>query len=161
MSASNNKSTGLQTGVLETVIGYRIAKARVTTQALLIRHIGKPFSLRPVEFSLLMLLQANTALAPKELSNALALSRPHLTLLLDRAQERGWVERERSQVDRRSQEVRLTEAGATLAAELASRAPKMESELQHSLSFAERAMLIELLDKVAAHGGEMAPDGEP
>jgi DNA-binding MarR family transcriptional regulator len=162
MAPKNKKSekTELQAGVLDSVIGYRIAKARITTQALFIRHVGKPFALRPVEFSLLMLLQANGGLAPSQLSDALALSRPHLTLLLDRMQERGWIERERSLVDRRSQQVRLTEAGATLAAEVAERAPDMEVELQSVLSAAERAMLIELLDKVAAHGGYVREDEE-
>lgn len=160
MSTSKTRKTALQTGALESVIGYRIAKARVTTQALFVRHIGKPFSLRPVEFSLLMLLQANEALAPAQLSKALALSRPHLTLLLDRIQDRGLLDRERSQVDRRSQQVRLTPAGAALAAELAQCAPGMEAELQRSLSAAERAMLIELLDKVANHDAAAPDDSE-
>jgi len=158
--ATKTKKTELQAGVLDAVIGYRIAKARITTQALFIRHVGKPFALRPVEFSLLMLLQANGGLAPSQLSDALALSRPHLTLLLDRMQERGWLARERSEVDRRSQQVRLTEAGAALATEVAGRAPDMETELQSVLSTAERAMLIELLDKVAAHGGYVREDEE-
>ncbi|MFG6489806.1 MarR family winged helix-turn-helix transcriptional regulator [Roseateles sp. BYS78W] len=157
--SSKTKKTELKTGPLESVIGYRIAKARVTTQALFVRHIGKPFSLRPVEFSLLMLLQANEAVTPAQLSDALSLSRPHLTLLLDRMQERGLIDRARSQVDRRSQQVTLTDAGQVLSAELAQRAPQMEGELQLSLSAAERAMLIELLDKVAAHGGPV-PDDE-
>jgi DNA-binding MarR family transcriptional regulator len=160
MSASKTRKTELQTGPLEAVIGYRIAKARVTTQALFVRHIGKPFALRPVEFSLLMLLQANEAVAPAQLSAALALSRPHLTLLLDRMQERGFIDRARSQVDRRSQQVTLTDAGQALAGELARRAPQMEGELQHSLSTAERAMLIELLDKVASHGPPALDDDE-
>jgi DNA-binding MarR family transcriptional regulator len=162
MAPKNKKSekTELQAGVLDSVIGYRIAKARITTQALFIRHVGKPFALRPVEFSLLMLLQANHELAPSQLSDALALSRPHLTLLLDRMQERGWIDRVRSQVDRRSQQVGLTEAGAALAADVARRAPDMEVELQTVLSAAERAMLIELLDKVAAHGGYLREDEE-
>lgn len=133
------------------MIGYHIATARVTTHNLFIRHIGEPFGLRPVEYTLLMLIQANAGLAPKQLSRMLALSGPNLTILLDRVQERGLIERVRSQVDRRSQQVMLTAEGSALAVKLAARTPEMEAELQRSLSPAERAMLIELLTKVAAH----------
>jgi DNA-binding MarR family transcriptional regulator len=153
MSASNAEKTSPQAGVLESVIGYRIAKARITTQALFLRHIGEPFELRPVEFTLLMLLQANGALTPKQLARELALSGPNLTLLLDRMQERGHIARQRSETDRRSQQVLLTESGTAFASDLARRTPEMERELGQSLSAAERAMLIELLDKVASHRG--------
>jgi DNA-binding MarR family transcriptional regulator len=103
-----------------------------------------------------MLLRANPAIAPSQLSDALALPRPHLTLLLDRMQERDLIRRTRSAVDRRSQQVELTEAGTALSTEVADRAVSMESELELTLSTAERAMLIELLDKVSRHGLSLA-----
>ena len=74
---------------MESVVGYHIAKARVTTHALFLRHIGQPYALRPVEYSLLLLLQASKGLTPKQLSRSLALSGPNLTILLDRMQEHG------------------------------------------------------------------------
>lgn len=74
-------------------------------------------------------------------------------MLLDRIQDRGLVERVRSAVDRRSQQVLLTSAGQELVQGLEARVPGMEVELDAVLSPAERAMLIELLQKVAAHGG--------
>ena len=140
-------------GILSSVIGHHIATARVTTQGLFVRHIGEPFSLRPVEFSLLMLLQAHGHLTPKQLSRLLALPGPNLSMLLDRIQDRGLVERVRSAVDRRSQQILLTSAGQDLVHRLEARVPGMEVELDAVLSPAERAMLIELLQKVAAHGG--------
>lgn len=140
-------------GVLSSVIGYHIATARVTTQGMFVRHIGEPFSLRPVDFSLLMLLQAHGQLTPKQLSRLLALSGSNLSMLLDRIQDRGLVERVRSAVDRRSQQILLTSAGQDLVHRLEARVPGMEVELDAVLSPAERAMLIELLQKVAAHGG--------
>jgi DNA-binding MarR family transcriptional regulator len=147
--ASKNRKAALSEGLLSGVVGFHVARARVTTQALFQRHIGEPFGLRPVEYSLLMLLQANPALTPKQLAGALALSAPLLTGLLDRIEERALIERVRNTADRRSQLVRLTARGDRFVEDLARRTPEMESELGRSLSTAERAMLIELLDKVA------------
>ena len=153
MKSSRNNQPSMAKGILSSVIGYHIATARVTTQELFVRHIGEPFSLRPVEFSLLMLLQSHGHLTPKQLSRLLALPGPNLSMLLDRLQDRGVVERVRSAVDRRSQQILLTSAGQDLVHRLEARVPGMEVELDAVLSPAERAMLIELLQKVASHGG--------
>lgn len=136
---------------MSSVIGYHIATARVITQGLFMRHIGEPFGLKGVEYTLLMLIKANGGLTPKQLSRMLSFSGPNLSMLLDRVQGRGLVERVRSDVDKRSQKIMLTAAGEALADQLESRTPEMEAELQQSLSPAERAMLIELLLKVSAH----------
>jgi DNA-binding MarR family transcriptional regulator len=90
------------------VLGYHVAQAAVTTVDMFERHIGQPFGLRKVEYSLLLLLLANGPLTPKRLGQALALSGPKLTLLLDRLQERSLLRRERSATDGRSQNIVLT-----------------------------------------------------
>ncbi|MEY2872634.1 MAG: hypothetical protein RLZZ373_5 [Pseudomonadota bacterium] len=150
MSSSTKKQSPAQ-GVLENVVGHHLACARVTTHVTFLTHVGQPYDLRPVEYSLLMLLAANAQLTPKQLAQSLALSAPNLTILLDRLQDRGALQRVRSEVDRRSQHVMLTDAGRALADEITIRTPAMEAELDGCLSRAERAMLIELLDKVARH----------
>jgi len=142
----------LSLGALGNLLGYHIAQAAVTTFDLYERHVGQPFGLRKVEYSLLMLILANGPLAPKRLAQALALSAPNLTMLLDRMQVRGLLRRERSLVDRRSQNVVLTLEGEGVAAQSAEAAAPMEQALFHRLSQAEHAMLIELLRKVAARG---------
>lgn len=139
----------LSLGVLSDVLGYHVAQAAVTTVDLFDRHIGQPHGLRKVEYSLLMLVLANGPLTPKRLGQALALSAPNLTLLLDRLQGRGLIRRERSTTDGRSQNIVLTDEGRRLAAVTAVAAGPMERELDDRLSRAERLMLIELLRKVA------------
>lgn len=139
----------LSLGPLSDVLGYHIAQAAVTTVDLFERHVGQPFGLRKVEYSLLLLVLANGPLSPKKLAQALALSAPNMTLLLDRLQERGLLRRERSQVDRRSQNVVLTDEGHRIAKASGAAAVPMESALFDRLSRAEHAMLIELLRKVA------------
>ncbi len=136
-------------GTLSDVLGYHIAQAAVTTVGMFERHVGERFNLRKVEFSILMLLLANGPLSPKRLGQVLALSAPNLTLLLDRLQARDLLRRERNQADRRSQNIVLTDAGLVLAHDAAQAAGPMERELDGRLSAAERAMLFELLRKVA------------
>ena len=139
----------LSLGALSDVLGFHLAQAAVFTYGLFERHVGEPFALRKTEYSMLMLMLANGPLSPKRLAQALALSAPNLTMLLDRLQERGLLKRERSQTDRRSQNIVLTDEGLRVARASAAAAGPMERDLLERLSPAERAMLIELLGKVA------------
>ena len=147
--AATSEPATLSLGPLKEVVGYHIAQAAVVTYGLFERFIGQPFDLRKTEYSMLMLLWANGPLSPKRLAKALALSAPNLTMLLDRLQGRGLLRRERSEVDRRSQNIVLTPDGQQLASEAADAARPMELQLLGHLSPAEHAMLIELLSKVA------------
>ena len=148
-SAGTGEPAELQLGPLGDLLGFHIARAGVTTFALFEQHVGQPFGLRKVEYSLLLLVLANGPLSPKRLAQALALSAPNLTMLLDRLQDRGLLRRERSLLDRRSQNVVLTDEGQRIAQASAAEATPMERALDSRLSRAEHAMLIELLCKVA------------
>lgn len=139
----------LQAGPLDELLGFQLARATLATTELFERHIGKPFGLSKVEFSMLMLLLANGPLIPKRLAKTLALTPPKTTMLLDRMQGRDLLRRERSEVDRRSQYVVLTEQGTHIARSAAAAAPGAEAALANRLSRAERAILFELLEKVA------------
>jgi MarR family transcriptional regulator for hemolysin len=139
----------VQLGTLAGLMGYHIAQAAVTTYAAFDEHIGKPFGLRKVEFSLLMLLLANGPLTPRQLAGTLTLTAPALTLLLDRLQQRGLLRRERNPNDGRSQHIVLTAKGRRMAEQTAAAAAPMECGLQTRLSRAEHAMLIELLCRLA------------
>ena len=139
-------------GALAGNIGYLIAQANVAAARQFNAHIGEPLALRPVEYSLLMLLLANASLTPSQLARALVLPAPSLTMLIDRLQQRGLVERVRSETDRRSQQVLLTADGAALAREAEQRSPAMHAEMDAALTPGERLLLTELLRKVAEHG---------
>jgi DNA-binding MarR family transcriptional regulator len=141
----------LDLGILREVLGFHVTLANVATVALFERHVGQPFALRKAEFSLLMLLLANGSTASKQLSRTLRLSAPSLTMLIDRMQEKKWLRRERNPADRRSQLIVLTAEGTALSRRAQTAAKTMENGLQRRLSRAERAMLIELLIKVAGH----------
>ena len=134
------------------LLGYRLAQASVRMRTVFNQHVGEPLNLRTVEFSLLMLLLANDEATPSQISRTLAMSAPNLTQLLDRLAERGLVGRERSPHDRRAQHIRLTRAGRALAKRAHEVSLGMEQETLRHLSDAERAMLLELLQRVARAG---------
>ena len=151
--ARGARASALNYGALAGIVGFHLARATVTTYEAFEQSVGKPFDLKKAEFSLLMLVLANTDVPPKRLARALAVTAPQLTLLLDRMQARGLLKRERNPLDGRSQHVVLTAKGAKLARDAGAAAAVMERQLQQRLSPAEHAMLIELLDKLALRHG--------
>ena len=143
---------GLDQSCMSHLIGYHITQANVASRKAFNRAIGEPRKLSPVEFTILMLVASNRDTTQKQLSQALAVSAPNVTALVDRMNERDLLKRVRNENDRRSQQLRLTRKGATLVREVREVSLTMERDLLRHLSDAERAMLIELLQKVARGG---------
>ncbi len=135
---------------LQGILGYQLAQARLTTQAVFQDTIGQPHGLRPVEFTILALVNHNPDVTARQLARALAVTPPNLTTWLERLEQRGLVARVRSESDRRSQHVRATPAGARLARDAARQVIAAEAAALDALNAAERALLLELLHKVAA-----------
>jgi len=144
-----SSSAALDDASLRHLLGHHLAQADVPAKKAFLRQIGEPLQLRPVEFSLLVLVAHNDNVTQKQLSQALSVSAPNITIVLDRLVERELVTRTRSDVDRRSQHVRLTRKGLSLARRAQEVSLTMEREALGALSEAERAMLFELLQKVA------------
>lgn len=143
-------SHGLDQACMGHLLGYQITQANVSSRKVFLKHIGEPFKLSPVEFTILMLVAHNRDASQKQLSQALAVSAPNVTALLDRMTERELLVRVRNETDRRSQYVRLTRKGIVLVREAREVSLTMERDLLRHLSDAERGILIELLQKVAS-----------
>jgi DNA-binding MarR family transcriptional regulator len=147
---------GLDQSRLTHLVGYASTRASITMRRVFVRHLG-PLDLKIVEFSILMLVAANPRINQKRLGAALDISAPNMAVTLDRMVERGWVERVRSTQDRRAQQIHLTATGAELVQRAEKIASTMENAALRVLSPAERALLIELLMKVA--GGKAGKRG--
>ncbi len=147
--AAERSADRLDESGVQHLVGFLLAIATVQTRQVFQRHIGAPFELRPVEFTLLVLLLNNHGAAPKQLARALNVPAPNLTVLLDRLVARGLVERRRSSTDRRALQVLLTAAGEALARRAHGVSLTMEDSLLRALSTGEQAMLRELLLKLA------------
>lgn len=131
------------------VLGYQLAQAAIGTEAVFSACVGGPLGLHKVEYTLLMLIGENPACSSGRLARALAMSPANITAWTTRMEQAGWVLRATSTTDRRANHLQLTPAGRALADEASRRVHEGEAALQAGLSPAERAMLLELLHKLA------------
>ena len=139
---------GLDQSRLTHLVGYAASRASIELKKPFQKHLGA-LDLKAVEFSILVLVASNQQVNQKQLGESLDVSAPNMAITLDRMVERGWVERVRSTEDRRAQLIHLTAKGKALVEKAEKVASTMEREALSVLSDAERALLIELLLKVA------------
>lgn len=140
---------GLTEARLHAVLGYQIAQANIAALQVFERSAGEGLALRPVEYTMLALIQENPGGTPAKLARALAVTAPNITMWVDKLQARGLVRRESSPTDRRAQMLFLTAEGERLASEATRRIVEAEAKALAVLSAGERAILVELLHKVA------------
>jgi DNA-binding MarR family transcriptional regulator len=142
--------TRLHEGAAHAILGYQIAQAAIVTNQVFDERVGhQRGGLRRVEFTILALVHGNRGVTARQLARALAVTPPNIAIWLDKLESRGLVERERSTSDARMQHVRLTARGAALVERSVQALLDGERESLEALSAAERAMLVELLHKVA------------
>lgn len=139
----------LEAGLYD-VLGYRVAQAMVACHSSFMRVVGTPHELRPAEYSVLCLIAQNPGASPSRLASALALNKPNLTVWLDRLAARELIERRPSPTDGRAFALFATTAGDRLATQATAALVDAEHRQFDGLSKAERAMLTELLHKLAA-----------
>ena len=153
-SAAVAAADALDASRLTHLVGYAASRAAIEMRKVFARHM-KPLDLKVVDFSILMLVAANPEVNQKRIGQALDISAPNMAVTLDRLVKRGWVQRVRSDKDRRAQHIHLTPKGR----EMVQRAEKISLTMEDTAlgvrSSAERALLIELLLKVVA--GAPAP----
>jgi DNA-binding MarR family transcriptional regulator len=138
----------LEEAQLQRVLGYQLAQAAIVTDALYARHVGEPFGLRPVEYTVLTLIAENPGGSLAQLARALAVTAPNITTMVDRLESRGLIARQQSASDRRAQVLHTTAKGATLVRKTTQLIIDAEKAAL-SLTPGEQAMLVELLHKVA------------
>ena len=152
MTGPKAASAELDASRMAHLVGYAASRAAITLRKVFAQHM-EPLDLKIVEFSILMLVAQNPQVNQKQLGQALDISAPNMAVTLDRMVERGWIERVRSTRDRRAQHIHLTPAGVQLVQRAEKIAATMEAPSLAVLSVAERALLIELLHKVASGRG--------
>lgn len=139
----------LEEGGLHDVLGYQLAQASLLTDQRFASAVGQPTGLGQVEFTLLHLIKQNAAVTPSRLARALAVSMPAITVWMGKLEQRGLITRRRSATDRRSAHFEVTAEGLALVTQAMAAVLAEEAQLLAHLSPAERAMLLELLRKVA------------
>ncbi len=132
------------------LLGYRLAQASIHADRVFEQAIAAPLDLKKVEFTILVLIDANHGVTAKNLSHDLALLPPNTSVILDRLEKRGLLRRVPHGMDKRSFLLELTGKGRSVTTQARKIAAEMESRLRESLTPGELAMLLELLQKVSA-----------
>lgn len=129
------------------LVGYNCRRAYLNILPQFFKRMEK-FDLRPVDYTILTLVNANPGINQKRLAQASGVAPPNMAPLLDRLEQRGLLARQRNPADKRSQVLVLTEEGRDLCAQADRMAFKLEHDATSVLSDAERAELLRLLQKI-------------
>ena len=117
----------------------------------------KPFDLTAEQYNVLRILKGagENGMACGEIGERMIRRDPDITRLLDRMEQRGWVERARNGKDRRVVTSRITDKGAKLAAQMEQ--PLLDLHRRQLGKLGEKGLrtLIELLETVRSEVSEI------
>ncbi|WP_284263925.1 MarR family winged helix-turn-helix transcriptional regulator [Roseicyclus amphidinii] len=122
---------------LRRLLGYRLRRATMLVQSDLAETL-KPFGLRMITFSALVLIRDNPGLSQSQLAAAMDVERPNLVVIVDELETRGLIARDRLATDRRTYALTVTEAGDRLCADVVAAVEAHEARLFDGLTEAER-----------------------
>jgi DNA-binding MarR family transcriptional regulator len=139
-------------GLLPDLVGYHLRKAQVA----IFQDFAESLEgqdIRPGQFGVLILIEANPGLNQSELGEAMGVDRSTVVAVIDRLEARGLVARRPAPNDRRSYALELTVAGHSLLARLRPLVAVHEARLAVGLTPDGQAQLIAMLRRIAANLG--------
>jgi DNA-binding MarR family transcriptional regulator len=131
-------------GVLDGHLGYFVRRLQVWIFQDFVRTLAA-HDIRPAQFSVLVVIEANPGLSQADLGATLGIERARLVRLLDGLEKRGLTRRRPSPNDRRSHALTLTEAGKEALKRIKSLAAEHEAHLTNRLGADKRDVLLTAL----------------
>lgn len=133
-------------------LGYSIRRLQIWIFQDFIRSLAE-VDIRPAQYSVLVVIGANAGLSQADLAEALGIERARMVHLLDRLEQRGLIERQPSNTDRRSHALHLTKEGQRVLRRARALAASHEERLSGMLGETERVHLLDLMRKTALPPG--------
>ncbi len=158
---AGKEAAPLALGPLPGYTGYVLRRAQVALFENFINSF-KPLGLRPAQFSVLLVVNANPGRRQSEIAAALGIRQANLVGLIDELDRRGLTKRKRLAADRRSHALTLTAKGKALLKTALAMQARFEQHLVAELGANEHARLIAALVKlyqVMTQLNSTAPDG--
>ena len=147
------ETTRVSDAPLRTFIGYHIKRAFNVIQADL-NDALKPFDLRMISYSVLALIVENPGIRQSQLSDALAIERPNLVVIIDQLEKRELIVRDRLLTDRRAYLLQATLAGKRLAEKAMSAVSAHEETLLHGIDQETRSNVVRTMLHIEAGSSE-------
>ncbi len=113
------------------------------------KHLAKTSGLTAPQILLLLAIRKLEGAAMGQLANEVNLSQATVTSILDRLENKGYVERERSTVDKRKVHVHLTERGIEILRDAPTPLQEQFARQFNDLQEWEQTMIIASLQRVA------------
>jgi DNA-binding MarR family transcriptional regulator len=137
----------VDTSHLESLMGYNARRAALSIIELFMERMSV-YDLRPVNFSVLLLITHNPGITSRQLCSALGVLPPNLVGMINTLEKRALIERCPHPSDGRAMGLHLTASGNTLMRDAEQTAAALELEATSMLSVSERKTLMRLLQKV-------------
>lgn len=138
----------LDLGRLPDLLGYQLRRAQIAAFQNFADTVGAA-GVTPGGYGLMVIVASNEGLSQTRLARALGIDGSTMVAMIDRLEENGWIERRRSETDRRTHALHLTAEGIGQLARLTPKVEAHEAELARDLSAADKKRLLELLAKIA------------
>ncbi len=130
-------------------LGYFVRRAQLWIFQDFIRTLAA-VDIRPAQYSVLLVIEANPGLSQATLSQTLGIERARLVRLLDGLEARKLVQRRRSKSDRRSHTLSLTAQGHGALVRIKALADEHEQRLAQKVGVRSRKTLLRLLSVFAS-----------
>lgn len=131
---------------LDSLLGYQLRRAQGAMHRDFMAAVSD-FGLTQKQVATLWLVHANGGVSQAEVAAALGMDRATMMAVIDRLEDRGFVIRKRSSVDRRRQNLHLTTAGQAILRKCKTRIAEHEEKFGTLFTSAELAALLEALRK--------------
>jgi MarR family transcriptional regulator, organic hydroperoxide resistance regulator len=143
--------TSLVFAELDGLLGYLLRRAQGAMHRDFMASVAS-FELTQKQAATMWLIQANAGASQAEIAAALGMDRATMMALTDRLEDRGFVIRKRSSVDRRRQDLYLTPAGQSVLRKCKARITEHEEKFRSMFTATEYASLLDALKRFQNHG---------
>ena len=134
----------LRLGTLDGHLGYFLRRLQIAVFKDFIRTLA-PMDVRPAQYSVLLLIEANPGRSQAAIGQALDIERARLARLLHVLEGRRWIERRAANGDGRSHSLYLTRAGEKALVRIKALAARHEAWLGEFVGSKRRTALLDLM----------------
>ncbi|MDE2577181.1 MAG: MarR family transcriptional regulator [Hyphomicrobiales bacterium] len=144
---------GVNTRHLDEIVGYMLRRAQVAVFNDF-RRMFADYAVTPTQYAVLCLIADNPGSNQSRIAAALGIKRANFVAILDELERRDLAAREPSNEDRRSHALRLTAQGESFTTALRKRNAEADARVDALLQPGERAMLIDVLQRLSTGLGD-------
>lgn len=149
----NSRNFQANDETLQRFLGYHLKRGFNVVQADLTKTL-KPFNLRMLTYSALVLIADNPGLSQSQLADAMDIERPNLVVIVDELEQRELISRERVPTDRRAYALRVTLKGQQLFERTVDAVSRHEEVLFEGIDTETRALIVSALQHVQQRGAK-------